>query len=559
MSLNAYLKMQIAGSLNVNLLQIQERRILCAQICWRDGYITDIRHMGAENPELPYLLPGFVDAHVHIESAMLTPCEFARLAVRHGTVAAVCDPHEIANVLGLTGVHYMLDNAKLTPFLFAFGAPACVPATEFETAGGRLEAEQLAELFQQPQVRCLSEVMNYPGVINQEPALLAKLALAKRLGLPIDGHAPGLMGEALQAYAAAGISTDHECQTLAEAEAKIALGMKILIREGSAARNFDALQPLISRYPQQVMFCSDDKHPDDLQQGHINHLVARAVALGHDVFDVLRCACLNPLQHYGLPAGRLQVGDRMDAVLVDDLHHFTPLKTWIAGQCVADQGISLLSIVKPQALNRFNARKIQPEDFKLADTGDKVRVIAVQDGELLTEQLSFKPHSQDGWLQPALADDVLWLLVLNRYQPAKPALAFIKGFGLRQGALASSVAHDSHNIVAVGTDAAALCQAVNALIESQGGIACVSQGRLSILPLPIAGLMSDADGDHVAQSYAELNRQAKRMGCPLRAPFMSLSFMALLVIPKLKLSDRGLFDGQRFAFTDLFISPHANA
>lgn len=542
-----------SGELTANLLFIDQRRIAAARLCWSDGLITVIRELGAESTDLPYLLPGFVDAHVHVESSMLVPSEFARLAVRHGTVAAVSDPHEIANVLGVAGVAYMLANARQTPFKFHFGAPSCVPATPFETAGAQLEAAQIQALFAGGEIRYLSEVMNYPGVLNGDPALLAKISAARDLHLPVDGHAPGLVGDEAARYAAAGISTDHECSTLAEAEAKLASGMNIIIREGSAARNFQALHPLISRHPQRVMLCSDDKHPDDLQAGHINQLAVRALAYGHDLFDVLQCACLNPIQHYDLPVGRLRMGDSMDAVLVEDLRQLRPVKTWIAGRLVAEHGRSLLPSIRPQAVNRFAAEPLCADDLVLADPGGPIRVIQAEDGSLLTRSLQLKPKLVDGRLVADTERDILWLLVLNRYRPSKPAVAFVQGFGLTQGALASSVAHDSHNLIAVGCDPDSLGQAVNGLIASQGGIACVADGRFQGLPLPIAGLMSDADGDSVAARYAELNQIAKQMGSPLRAPFMTLSFMALLVIPELKLSDKGLFDGQSFEFTELAV------
>lgn len=542
-----------SGSLLANVVQIQARRIARAEVAWRDGNITVINELGPADPSLPYLIPGFIDAHVHIESSMLTPSEFARLAVRHGTVACVSDPHEIANVLGVAGIEFMQNDASDTPFKFFFGAPSCVPATPFETAGATLDVNQIQALFEGGQIRYLSEMMNYPGVLNGDPEVLAKLALARRFGLPIDGHAPGLSGEEAARYAAAGITTDHECSSLQEAEAKLACGMKILIREGSAARNFEALHPLIGRYPDQVMLCSDDKHPDDLQAGHINQLVARALAHGHDVFDVLQCACLNPIDHYDLPVGQLRAGDSMDAVLLANLTTLKPVKTWIRGRLVAEYGLSLLPSSKPQIINRFNARPVQAADLQIADSGQPIRVIQALDGELLTRQLQLAPKVRDGCIVSDLERDLLWLVVVNRYQPAQPAVAFINGFGLRQGALASSVAHDSHNLIAVGCDADSVCRAVNSVIASQGGIACVCDGQIHSLPLPIAGLMSDAAGDGVANRYAELDQLAKQMGSPLRAPFMTLSFMALLVIPELKLSDQGLFDGQRFEFTLLAV------
>lgn len=541
------------GSVIAYIVQIDERRIFPGEVTWADGVITRICELDRPKPDLTYLLPGFIDAHVHIESSMLTPAEFARIACRHGTVATVSDPHEIANVLGLNGIRFMIENAALTPVPILFGAPACVPATPFETAGARLESEQLELLFANKSVTYLSEMMNYPGVLNNAPDIIAKLQLAQRYACPIDGHAPGLTGQDATRYAQAGISTDHECCTLAEAEAKLAAGMHILIREGSAARNFDSLHPLISSHPDKVMFCSDDKHPDDLIAGHINRLAARAAAEGHDVFNILRCACINPIRHYKLPLGQLRVGDRMDAVEVDNLQNFSPLRTWITGRKVAENDNSLLPSVKPAPINLFNARKITPSDLEVEHVGQKIRVIKALDGALLTEEILRTPKVQH---QKIVADpdrDILLLTVVNRYRPAKPALAFIQGFGLQHGALASSVAHDSHNIIAVGTDAESICSAVNSIINAKGGIGAATLNGVELLPLPIAGLMSDLDGDWVANRYAELDLLAKQMGSELRAPFMTLSFMALLVIPNLKLSDQGLFDSRAFQFTSLTV------
>jgi adenine deaminase len=541
------------GNMIANIVKPLERQIFLAEVNWQNGHIIAINKRGDEDSRLTYLIPGFIDAHVHIESSMLTPCEFARIACRHGTVATVSDPHEIANVLGLEGITFMVDNARLTPLQIFFGAPSCVPATNFETAGARLESEQLDFLFQNKITSYLSEMMNFPAVLNNDLHILAKLELAKSYGCPIDGHAPGLTGEDLRRYAEAGISTDHECSSLTEAKAKLAAGLSILIREGSAARNFEALHPLISQYPDKVMFCSDDKHPDDLVAGHINLLAARAVAKGHSVFDVLRCACLNPVKHYDLPLGQLKVGDRMDAVEVENLESFAPVSTWIAGRKVAQQGKSLLAGIKPAPVNRFNARTLTVADLEIRANGQQIRVIKAVDGELFTHEVLLSPKIKDHKILPDPDRDILLLVVVNRYQPAKPALAFIQGFGLQQGALASSVAHDSHNIIAVGTDAEFVCRAVNKIIAVQGGIVVANKQSVDLLPLPIAGLMSDGDGDSVAVRYAELDNTAKEMGSSLRAPFMTLSFMALLVIPELKLSDQGLFDGRTFTFTSLTV------
>jgi len=540
-----------SGFLQANIVRVEQRAIESGILQWRDGKICGFVAEGGENPELPYLIPGFVDAHVHVESSMLTPAEFARTALLHGTLGAVSDPHEIANVLGIEGVKFMLDNGEQTPFRFLFGAPSCVPATPFETSGAELGVEQVTELLDDPRIGYLSEMMNFPGVLGDDPVVLAKLHAAKERKLPIDGHAPGLQGDDVRKYAAAGIGTDHECFTIEEARAKISAGMHILIREGSAARNFDALHPLISEAPEKVMLCSDDKHPDDLLKSHINRLAARAVEQGHDLFDVLRCTSLNPVEYYGLPLGRLNEEDSMDGVLVEDLKRFKPIKAWLDGECLVDQGRVLLEHVPVLPLNRFDARPVTAENFRLPSEGDDIRVIEAQDGELITRQRIMPPKVDNGWIMPDSQRDILPICVVNRYQPADPALAFVTNFRLRRGAIASSVAHDSHNIVAVGADYTSLAQAINAVIDARGGIAVVDEDRVRVLPLPIAGIMTHVDGEIAASRYSTLDRRAKELGCKLRAPFMTLSFMALLVIPELKLSDQGLFDGQDFQFTRL--------
>lgn len=540
------------GKLTTNYVDIEARKIFRARIEWRDGKITQIVELGTVQPADGYLIPGFIDAHVHIESSMLPPVEFARIAVRHGTIATVSDPHEIANVLGLEGVRYMQQNASKTPFHCFFGAPSCVPATPFETAGAELGRAELEQLLDDPEIYYLAEMMNFPGVLNNDPEVMARLALAHDRGLPVDGHAPGLTGEDAVRYAAAGITTDHECFTLAEAEAKLASGMKILIREGSAACNFEALHPLISTHTDSVMLCSDDKHPDDLVAGHIDKLSARAVALGHDLFDLLQCVCINPITHYQLPLGQLRLGDPMDGALLSDLKSFRVERTWLAGQLVAEQGRSLLPFTASEMVNRFNAQPLRTEQLQIRAAEGLLRVIEALDGELITRERFEPALVESGLVVLEPQRDLLQICVLNRYQVAEPALGFIRGFGFKKGAIASSIAHDSHNIVAVGADQESLLAAINRVVEANGGIALAVDGHVELLPLRIAGLMSSEDGDVVAQQYAKLEQQAKVMGCTLSAPFMTLSFMALLVIPELKLSDRGLFDGGSFQFAPLF-------
>ena len=506
---------------------------------------------------LPFLMPGFVDAHIHIESSMLVPAAFARLAVVHGTVATVSDPHEIANVCGLEGVDFMVNNGRTVPFKFHFGAPSCVPATTFETAGAKLDGRDVEELLDRPEILYLSEMMNFPGALHGDPEVLRKIEAARRRGKPVDGHAPGLRGEELRRYIARGISTDHECFTREEALDKLEAGMKVIVREGSAARNFEALAELLHDHSDNMMFCSDDKHPDSLVEGHIDRLCARAVAKGIDVFKVVRAACVNPVLHYGLNVGLLREGDPADFILVEDLAGFGVLETWIDGQCVARAGKSLIPATDPDspqskaasAVNRFSCNPRLPSDFHVnAPEGIPYGhpVIEAYDGQIVTGKLDLQPLRSDGRWVSDPERDILKIVVVNRYTQAPVAKAFIRNMGLKKGALASSVAHDSHNIVAVGVDDESLCRAVNLVIENRGGVSCVIDERESVLPLPVGGLMSVDDGYRVAESYTAIDRLAKEAGSTLEAPFMTLSFMALLVIPKLKLSDLGLFDGEEF-------------
>ena len=526
-------------TLEANLVDLDRQTISPVALTVKGNRILKIETLNREISS--YLLPGFVDAHIHIESSMLPPAEFARLAVRHGTVATVSDPHEIANVLGIPGVEYMIESAGKVPLHICFGASPCVPATPFETNGATLTPQDIATLLDKPQVGYLSEVMNFPGVIAGDPDMLAKIAEAKKRGLPVDGHCPGLRGEDLSRYIAAGIQTDHESFEYDEAKEKIEKGMKILIREGSAAKNFDALHPLIAAYPEKLMFCSDDRHPDDLQQEHINALVRRAVALGYDLFDVLRIACRHPVEHYRLPVGQLREGDFADFILVEDLESFKVRETWIKGQCVYRNGKTLIEHRRAATPNRFETLPKKAEDFYLPRC-EAMEVIHAIDHQLITKEEIAAREGPDS--------DILKIAVINRYenQPVK-GLAHISGFGLKEGAIASSVAHDSHNVVVVGCDDESMAQAANLVIASRGGIAAVGKGKKLHLPLPIAGLMSDRPGDEVAEAYATIDRFVREeLGSPLSAPFMTLSFMALLVIPEIKLSDRGLFDGRQFHF-----------
>lgn len=533
------------------IVDIEHKRIYSGEITVLNGKITAIQEK--KHNVNNYILPGFIDAHIHIESSMLVPSEFARLAVKHGTVATVSDPHEIANVLGVAGVEFMIENGKKVPFKFNFGAPSCVPATGFESAGAVIDANAIKQLLENPDIKYLAEMMNYPGVLFNDDEVMKKIAWAKYYNKPVDGHAPGLRGSDALKYIRAGISTDHECFTFEEALEKLQKGMKILIREGSAAKNFEALIDLLPEHFENIMFCSDDKHPDDLIVGHINTLCQRAIAKGHDVFKVLQAACINPVKHYNLDVGLLQVGQDADFIVVEDLQTFKTLQTYINGALVYNNGVSLINQVEFKNLNNFQCDKKQVSDFKVTSTAKKIRVIEALEGQLVTNEIIATSKIENDNLVSDIQRDILKITVVNRYQNQKPAIAFIKNFGLKEGAIASSVGHDSHNIIAVGVSDEAISRAVNLIIEHKGGICVVSNSSETVLPLPVAGIMSDKDGATVAASYAELDKLAKDLGSTLYAPFMTLSFMALLVIPSLKLSDKGLFDGNTFKFATLGI------
>ena len=537
------------------LVDLFKRRIYPAVVTVSNGIITALTE--TEDVTDQYLLPGFIDAHIHIESSMLVPTAFAQMAVVHGTVATVSDPHEIANVCGMEGIQYMIDNSRLSPFKFFFGAPSCVPATSFETAGATLDAKAVEDLLHNPDIWYLSEMMNYPGVLHKESEVMAKIAAAKKTGKPVDGHAPGLRGDDATAYAAEGITTDHECFTLPEALDKVASGMHILIREGSAAKNYEALAELLQLHPDRVMFCSDDKHPDELALHHINGLVKRSLQKGYDKYDVLRAACVHPVLHYKLPVGLLRVGDAADFIVVNNFTDFSILRTYIDGQLVAENGKTLLPDVVANSINNFESGKKDAGVFTVTASSShpEIRVIEAIEGQLVTNMLTMKGKVIDGCLVSDTEQDVLKIAVINRYQYDVPvAVAFIKNFGLKQGALASTVAHDCHNIIVVGVNDESMCAAVNTLVECKGGIAVArDKDNVSFQPLPVAGLMSLDSGHKVAEAYTRLNEITKEMGCTMHAPFMTLSFMALLVIPALKLSDKGLFDGSKFEFTHVEI------
>ncbi|TDH25551.1 adenine deaminase [Segetibacter sp. 3557_3] len=544
------------GSLIVTgkLVDMWKKLVYAAEVTVEKGKIASIKQVNDEEAAGHFIVPGFIDSHVHIESSMLVPSEFARLAVVHGTVGTVSDPHEIANVCGLQGVEFMIDNGKQVPFHFNFGAPSCVPATVFETAGAALDPGDVEALLLRPEIRYLSEMMNFPGVLSKDDQVMRKIETAHRLDKPVDGHAPGLVGEQIKQYIDAGISTDHECFTREEALEKLRYGMKILIREGSAARNFDALIGLLNDYPERIMFCSDDKHPDSLVDGHINQLCARAAAQGIDLFKILQAACVNPVKHYQLDIGLLREGDAADFVLLEDVNSFKVYQTYVRGELVAQSGKSNIVSIAASPINQFDCGQKKPEDFLTpapANLQATLEVIEALDGQLITNKLQLpydKLVNANGYLYSNPNCDLLKMTVVNRYTNAPVTTAWTRNFGLTHGAIASTVAHDSHNIIAVGVDEGSIARAVNLLITAKGGVSCVNNDQELLLPLPVAGLMSTEDGYQVAAKYTAIDVMAKAMGSNLKSPFMTLSFMALLVIPHIKLSDLGLFDGDHFRF-----------
>ncbi len=533
-----------------NIVDILNERIFSGILKVEKGKIVEIE----ENNEsyANYILPGFVDSHIHIESSMLTPYEFGRIALTHGTVSAVCDPHEIANVLGKKGIEFMVENGDKSGLKFFFGVPSCVPATDFETSGALLSSKEVCDLLSHERFKFLSEMMNFPGVIFKDKEVIAKIQCAKKYLKPVDGHCPALTGEDLKKYVNAGISTDHECETKKEALEKIQLGMKILIREGSAAKNFDNLFSLLNDYPEQCMFCSDDLHPDDLLKGHINLSVKKAVKSGINLFSVLKAATLNPVKHYKLEVGLLQKEDSADFIVVDNLQEFNVIETVINGKKLVQNSRSVNNFQHFNSVNNFHCLKKQPVDFKIEKRGNKIQVIKAIEGSLFTESFIYQLDNEENSVTCDLENDILKIAVINRYENKAPFVALVNGFGLKKGAIASSVAHDSHNIVAVGVDDVSLCNAVNLIVENQGGLSYWSEEESLVLPLPVGGIISLETYEKTAKIYELLNKLAKKSGTTLNAPFMTLSFMALPVIPKLKITDKGLFDVTSFSFTNIF-------
>ncbi len=533
-----------------NVVDVHQRKVFPGKVYIENGIIRHIEQL--EGVQKGYILPGLVDSHVHIESSMLTPANFALAAVRFGTVATVSDPHEIANVLGMEGVEFMINNGQTVPLKFCFGAPSCVPATGFETSGAVLDPEMIDRLLARKDVGYLSEMMNYPGVLNEDPDVMKKIHAAKRYGKKIDGHAPGLTGSDLDIYIKSGIQTDHECSSYEEAREKIRKGMKIQIREGSAARNFEKLFRLIDEFPDMVMLCTDDLHPHDLRKGHINLLIQRGLQKGVDLFNLLRAATVNPVYHYNLNVGLLRPGDPADVLVVDDLENFQAKTVYIDGVPAFENGITRFAAPVSEKPNRFYVNEVKSEDLNIPAKDGKIRIMDVVDGELITNMISLPPKISDGRVVADTERDLLKIAVINRYENEDPAIGFVRNFGIREGALASSVAHDSHNIIAVGTNDDVLAEIIAWVNKNRGGIAFHDGKKVAGLTLPVAGIISDSGIEDVSDKYEELRELVKEHGCKLAAPFMTLSFMALLVIPRLKIGNRGLFDVNRFDFVSLF-------
>ena len=535
--------------LEYNIIDIHKREIYPAKVIIEGKMIKDIIRI--QKVVGNYIMPGLIDSHVHIESSLRTPGSFAMAVVSRGTTGIVSDPHEIANVMGLEGIEFMLKDAAKVPLKVWFGAPSCVPATAFESNGAVIDHTDLDKLLKRKEIKYLSEMMNFPGVISEDKDVLKKIMVAKKHGKPIDGHAPGLSGNDLKKYIDAGISTDHECSTLEEALEKLSKGMKIQIREGSAARNLDALKSLLNSHPEELMLCSDDMHPEMLAKRHINKVVSQLVKEGFDMFDVIRICTLNPVKHYNLDAGLLQKGQAADFIVVEDYMSMNVLETWINGEKVFDRGQTLFKYENKECINRFNASEISERDICIKRNGSEMRVIEAFEGELITKEVFLTPGKGD-IVKPDIQNDILKIVVKDRYKDMPPSTALIRGFGLKKGAFAGSVAHDSHNIICIGTNDKDIAAAINLIIRLKGGLAVAAGTELYSIPLPVAGIMSEKQVNIVASEYEKLSQLVKSMGCTMSAPFMTLSFMALLVIPELKLSDKGLFNGKIFNYVPLF-------
>lgn len=524
-----------------NLIDAFHKEIYPCSIVIENKKIVSIKRN--QNHYDCFILPGFVDAHIHIESSMLLPDRFGQMVLPKGTIAVLNDPHEIANVLGISGIEMMMEAAQKSPVKFFFGIPSSVPATPLDSAGSVLTTADIETLAKTGKFKALSEVMNVPGVLNQNSEVISKIEIAKKYHLRVDGHAPGLKGEKLTQYIAAGIETDHESISREEAEEKIEKGMKILIREGSAAKNWEALKSLIPEYPDQLMFCTDDAHPDEIiSEGHIDKFFKKGIKEGFDIFDLVKIASINPVEFYRLDVGLLREGDRADFIVIDNPVDFNLFATYIDGKKIEyDHSVS----DTPPVLNGFDHLPIQSEELKI-ELKEEIPVIQIIPDEIITKRMNYtikqSPFESD------LHQDILKIVYINRYSNGKPQIGFIQGFNLKEGAMATTIAHDSHNIIAVGCSDEALKETINHLIELKGGLVVKNNNGIISLPLPYGGIISGKQGEEVAEEYLHLNETLRQMGCKLHAPFMTLSFMALIVVPALKIGERGLFDVEKFEF-----------
>ena len=544
-----------------HILDVVRREVFDGEVMVENERIKQVKRcMLPDNGKAwPYLMPGFIDSHVHIESSMMSPCEFAHVASSHGTIGVVADPHEIGNVLGVEGVDYMIQSGREATFNFCFAAPSCVPCCppDIETSGAVIDAAGVEELMARDDIGVLGEMMNFPGVLGNDPEVMRKIRAARKYGKPVDGHAPGLVDSDRERYALSGISTDHECINVDEGRACISAGMKVIIREGSAAKDFDNLCPLIGESPNMVMLCTDDCHPDDLVRGHINLLVRRALAKGYDLWNILMASSINAQRHYCLDWGMLQEGDVANFIVVDVLNpHFRVLQTVIKGIEVFDCNATFGSVRQhlihiddsheASFPNRFEANPIREEDISLdVSKLDTLHVLCATDGSLYTghDAVKLSNNPFDGSRYPW--GEVQKIVVLNRYQPdAKPVVGLVRGFGLTHGAIAGSVAHDCHNIVAIGCNDEYLAKAINRVIEMKGGQVAIADDDMTDLALPIAGLMSPLGGHEVAYRCIMLSEMARRAGCTMRAPFITMAFLCLPVIPELKITDKHLWDSK---------------
>ncbi len=536
-----------------NLVDVLHHAIYPAEIVISDGKIDEIKQLNTMLPDAPYIMPGFIDSHIHIESSLLTPSGFAQLAVRQGTVAVITDPHEIANVCGLDGIEWMMEDAARCIFHFHFGIPSCVPCSPFEGNGAFLDASNTRYLLGRDNVYGLAEMMNFVATIHHGGETMNKIGDALAAGKCVDGHAPDLDYDDAKSYIKAGVTTDHEVVDINVAHRRLKYGMKLQIREGSAARNFDTLSPLIDNdeYCGKLMLCTDDIYPDELCQWHINDLVSRSINHGNDLWNTLYAACVTPVRHYKLPVGLLQEGDSADFVVVNDLNHFDVLATYINGCEVYRKEGDVVSVVKAgtsiaEPINNWKVQPIQLSDLRLKAQSKNIRVIGAADGSLYTKALIFPAKIEKTFAVSDVQRDILKIVVLNRYVQRRPQVAFVNGFGLKKGAMASTIAHDSHNIIAVGTNDDDLLAAINTLVEHKGGL-CVADGDdISVMPLPLAGLMSMHQPRKVADEYATIRSKAFELGCSFKAPFMTLSFMALPVIPEIKITDLMFIDSTNF-------------